>query len=499
MALETQRQTLETERLVGAGAEQALVRAEALVPGAGRDAIEPLLADACLFIGRVDVQADRVVIEGQVSCQAVYRQGEEPALRALTAQAALNQALDIPGAAPGMLCRVRGGVSHVEARYENGHMVFQAACDVTAQVLSLQPAEVVTALTGAEGLQTKAVALDSVKLAAEAEEMALLTETVALPAALDARTALMDWAAVEIDEVAPDLGGARVKGRLLVETLVSSGVAGRPGVLVRYPMALDQLVELPEWLLKDMAAEVDVQSLRSTVEPQAEDGDMRLACEAQLRVRVLANATDHAEALADAYATRGASLAVRRQTLALCPAAERVHTTELVRGTVLLGENAPGVGTVIAAQARPVIGEWRAEGGQGVIEGVIETRVLYMPGGSELPAAAEAELPFSLTVPQALDGDSLVGLQTLSCEANALMSDRLEMKLQLAVTCETRRREQLRVLLEADEGEPVQRRPGIVLAWPETGETPWDIARRYAVPVESVGEIEAGRAVVVRV
>ena len=48
MALQTQVQTFEAERLVGARSAQALVRAEALVPGAGRDAIEPLLADAGL-------------------------------------------------------------------------------------------------------------------------------------------------------------------------------------------------------------------------------------------------------------------------------------------------------------------------------------------------------------------------------------------------------------------------------------------------------------------
>ena len=47
-------------------------------------------------------------------------------------------------------------------------------------------------------------------------------------------------------------------------------------------------------------------------------------------MRVLANATDHAEALADAYATRGASLAVRRQTLALCPAAQRKKNPQSV-------------------------------------------------------------------------------------------------------------------------------------------------------------------------
>ena len=499
MALQTQVQTFEAERLVGARSAQALVRAEALVPGAGRDAIEPLLADAGLFIGEVDVQADRVVLEGSVACQAVYRQGEESALRALTAQTTLNHVLEIPGAQPGMLCRARGEVSHVDARYENGHMVFQVACDLTVQVLSLTPVEVISAVEGVEGIQTVFIPIKSVKLAAEASELALLRDTVALPAALDARTALMDWVAVEVDEVSPDLGGVRVKGRALVETLVASGVANRPGVVVRYPLALDQLVELPEWLTGDVTAEVDIRGLRSRVDAGEGDGDMQLTCEIEVRVRVLANATDQVEALADAYATRGNRVETEDEDVRLCRAVDRAKVCELVRGTVLIGENAPGVGTVIATQVHPSIGEWRNENGQGRIEGVAETRVLYMPGGSDIPASAEAELPFSLTVPQLLNDDSLIDLQVLSAEANALMSDRLEMKLQLSVACETRQRTEVEIVTQIAEGTPLQRRPGIVVSWPSPGETAWDIGKRYGIPAQSIGEVEAGNAVVLKV
>ena len=499
MALQTQVQTFEAEKLIGARRAQVLVRAESLVPGAGRDAIEPLLADAGLFVGEVDVQADRVVLEGSVACQAVYRQGEESALCALTAQTTLNHVLDIPGVQPGMLCRARGEVNHVDARYENGHMVFQVTCDLTVQVLSLSPVEVISAVESVEGIQTVFIPIRSVKRAAEASELALLKETVALPAALDARMALMDWAAVEVEDVSPDLGGIRVRGRTLVETLVASGVAGRPGVVVRYPLALDQLVELPEWLTGDVSAEVDIRGIRSRVDAGEGDGDMQLTCEIEARVRVLANATDQAEALADAYATQGNRVEIEDEDVQLCRAVDRTKVCELVRGTVLIGENAPGVGTVIATQVHPSIGEWRNENGQGRIEGVAETRVLYMPGGSDIPASAEAELPFSLTVPQLLNDDSLIDLQVLSAEANALMSDRLEMKLQLSVTCETRQRTDVEIVTEIAEGAPVQRRPGIVINWPLPGETAWDLGKRYGIPADDVGEVEAGQAVVMKV
>ena len=207
-------------------------------------------------------------------------------------------------------------------------------------------------------------------------------------------------------------------------------------MVVRYPLALDQLVELPEWLTGDVWAEADVRSLKSAIEPAGEDGDMRLTCEAELRVRVLANATDRVGALTDVYATQGNSLDVDTEDLTLCVAADHIRVNEVTRGTVLIGENAPGVGTVLATQARPVVGEWGTENGQGRVEGVVEARVLYMPGGSDLPASAEAELPFSLTIPQALNDRSFIDIQVLSAEANALMSDRLELKLNLSVSAD---------------------------------------------------------------
>ena len=189
MALELTKQGFEVEDLIGARMSQVLLRAEALVPGAGREAIEPLLADASLFIDAADIQSGRIVLDGTVACQAVYRQGGEVTLRALGAQTGLSHVIDIPGVEPGMFSRVWGTVEHVDAKYENGHMIFLVTCSLRAQALRLQPVEGVQSVVGQPGLETAFESLKSVKLAAESSEMALLRDTAPLPAALDARAA----------------------------------------------------------------------------------------------------------------------------------------------------------------------------------------------------------------------------------------------------------------------------------------------------------------------
>lgn len=494
-----ERRDVEVEELVGREYAQALLRAETLVPGAGRELIEPMLADARLVIDSVTLQPDRVVVEGTAACQAVYRQGEASELRGIAAQAPLSQVIELPGAAEGMLSRAWGGVEHVEAKYENGHIVFLVTCGIHVQLLRLASREIVTGIEGQDGLQTDFKTLTSVKLAAEAEATANLRDTVALPDALDARAALMDWAAVAVESVEPDLGGARVKGRVMVETLISSGVQGRPAALVRYSLGFDQLIGLPDWLAKDVFVRAEIVGLRTRIEPVREgESEAGLACEADVRLKAIANVREEFTALADVYATRGASLDVERGPLSFCAAARQDRFTELVRGAMLISENAPGVGTVIAARVNPVVGELRAENGRGRICGVLEAAVLYLPGGSELAASARSELPFEIALPVPLDEDSIVGIQVLSAEASALMSDRLELKAQLAVCCETRRRETAELVRDVTEGAPLQRRPGIVIYWPQEGETAWQLGRRYAIPADQAGEAEAGKPLVVR-
>ena len=267
---------------------------------------------------------------------------------------------------------------------------------------------------------------------------------------------------------------------------------------MRVPMALDQLVELPEWLTGDVSAEMDVRGVRSQITMAPDGGGTNLTCEVELRVRVLANTTDAPEVLTDIYATEGNVLDLETEDIRLCDVVNRAQVTEAVRGTVLIDEGAPRVGSVIAAQARPVIGEWQGQNGAGRVDGILEVSVLYLPATGEPPASAHAELPFSANVPIELDENSLLTVRAVSAEAAALMGDRLDVKAQLNVRCETRRRQSERIVTDVSEGEPLNRRPGIVIVWPGADEDAWSIGRRYAIPAAQAQEAAPGQALVLK-
>ena len=182
-----------------------------------------------------------------------------------------------------------------------------------------------------------------------------------------------------------------------------------------------------------------------------------------------------------------------------------MRTQETVRGTVLMEEGAPAVGSVIAVRALPNIAEVTGEGGRTRVSGLMEAAVLYMPGGSDRATSARTQLPFEFELPRELDGDAVVRLNVTSAEANALMSDRLEMKVGLCVDCEARLQEDFSIVRDLKETEAAPRKPGYVICWPEAGEDAWAIGRRYGVCEESVvqgapeGKILPGQPLILRI
>jgi hypothetical protein len=388
-------------------------------------------------------------------------------------------------------------VEHVDADYENGHLVFRVSVSVRVQVLQLQPVEWIGAISGIDGLETTAEEICSVKTSAQTEVDEVLREEVSLPSALDARVALMAWNTVHVRKVAQDLGGVRVQGDVLVETLIGTGVAGRPVALVKVTMPFDKLAEMPEWLSADATAEAQVRRLSAMVEEGGEDEESTLKLEADLVVEVRASGKDCAKALTDAYATGDKDIQVTNREVELCEGYSSTDVTEPFKGTLLLPEGAPGVGTVLAVRARPNLSQWTAADGFTTFEGVLETGVLYLPGGDERLCSARAEMPFSVRCAGEMPQDAWAKVSASGAEANALMSDRLELRCALSVNGETRASRRVRALVDAEASEPPRRRGGITLVWPEEGASAWSIGKKYRLPVEKIVAANGGKEQIV--
>jgi len=324
----------------------------------------------------------------------------------------------------------------------------------------------------------------------------VLAERVELPRSLDARATLMDWGCVSIESSEPDLGGVRVKGRALVETLVASGIEGRPAVLVKYPIEFDKLIELPEWLSRNACVMPSIRNIRTQLELPEEDEDGTLLIQADIHFSIASNLTECVNALSDVYSTAGNAADAKTAEFSACTRAICLRSAEVVRGTVLLEEGAPAVGSVIAVRVLPNIAEVRSGEGKTLVSGLLDAEVLYMAGGSDLPASANTQLPFEIELPGELGDEAAILLHTSSAEANALMSDRLEMKIALMIDSEARIQQNFTIATEVTQEGEIERRPGYVICWPDESDDAWSIGRRYGVAAGDIAAAMDGRKII---
>lgn len=480
------RKAIEAEKRYESEKVQTHLRAEAMVLGAGRENVDVLLSDCRVRITSVQVQSDRVIAEGEAVCQAAYKVGSETGARAANATAPVSCVFDIKGAMSGMRANVIAEADEVTARYENGHMVFDVYVSLTAHVASLVPVNVIIGSENADEIETAYEEIKSVKLAAENSGMHVLSQTVNLPAALDARYALMEWATITQLDHQKEVGGVRVNGNVLVETLISTGLNEKPVQLVRYRLPIDRFMEMPEWLTDNVQLDASVSSVKTNVNQAVMGEDATLLMEAEIDIRVSATGEDSARALVDAFSTGDIRIVPIKKTIDVCKSVSRITMTEPFRASVLLKDASESVGEVLAVKTRAVVGDVTSEGGRTTISGVVNTQVVYVSGNGESLKSENQDLPFEIEAACALDPNDNVKVSAVSPEGNALMSDRIEVKCMLSLTCDKRTDGEATIVEELSEEGENPRRKGVMIVWPNDFDTAWAIAKRYLTTVQNV-------------
>lgn len=504
MEFEVSTQKIEAERLVFDASVQLPVRAEALISGAGRGEAEVLMSDASARITRLETENDRAVLEGEIVCQAAYRLRGENNARSVSAKAVVSHVFDARGAKPGMRAYGDFTVDEVLARCENGHMVFDASVTAQAAAAVLEPLDVITGVLPEGEVELRREEIVSSKVAAENVLSFVLSDKAALPAILDARYAVMEWAEVSGLSHRPEPGGVRITGSVNMETLISGGLASRPVALVKYRLPVDKYLEMPEWLMENLSVEGRILRSSSEVE-QAENGeDSALMMEAEVEICVLAEAKDRVLAVTDAYACGAQSAEISRAETDLCLTREKIRFEEPFRASVILPGDSGAVGAVCAVKARPSIADVETDGGRSTVSGVVSAQVIYVSQSDDRLMAVRSELPFSVNLSASVDNPSGLRVRAVNAEGNALMSDRVEIKCLLEFTSESAERRRVSTVSAIAPGEENKKKHGMFIVWPDNRDDAWSIAKRYGVPLEKVKNasgdgVSAGKPMVLRV
>ncbi len=486
------RQNVEIERVAAQAREQTLVEGEVALPGGIREEATVLGCEARLVISGVEPQQDRLAMDGAVVFQVLYRQGGDE-IRVLEANCAFSHQTDMPGVDARMRPQVRGAVQSASAQPVSGRMRLRAVTDLSARVFAPEETEIVTGLPKVKDLQTEETDYQLLRHAASGTASALLREEFALDAGLPISETLYARARAEVGSVSGGEGRATVDGNVLLEVFHAGSDPEAPLIVTEHSFPFEQTVELQGAAGDDLRASVQVQDVvASSVD--AGDGTRVLRTETVLDIEAESFAPQTLHTLRDAYTLSGDCVALDTRAVNCLSGAASLEAKETDKQVLPLPADAPPVGRVLAAILTPTATGAEQAGGRVIVEGMLDAQVIYQPPGQTAPVGARQEIPFRIAFQGTLPANASVRLTAGNVQAEGISPDRVEVKYTMNLAADMVSETPVRLPENARTEEAPPEHGGLVMVWPQRGESLWDIAKRLRVTEESIKRLNPAAA-----
>ncbi len=480
------RENLPMERFVGATATQAVVEGEVALPGGLREETRVLACEAMALVDRCEAMADRLSVDGKVTFHVLYTQGDPTRVSALEAGAEFTHSPDLSGCQPRQAATAAATVEHVEATAQSGRLHLRAILRVYARVLTDAPVSVVTGVADVPGLTQQTEELPVCVTVSTGASQALVRDEFAINEILQVQDTLYATASAAVRDVMGGEDKATVSGEIQLEVVHRSAMPSRPLVTTRHTLPFEESIPLAGEPCDALACDVSVRDVAVLSQEGAQEGERILRAEVLLGLSARGTKQRAAVALRDAYTTQGELLLPVAQPTRRAVGYQAVRTAESGKLTLLLDGDQPPARTPIKAVLRPVLLSAEKQNGKLLVDGMMETTLLYMTDDSDAPVSLSTEEPFSMAFACELGDPEAVRLTPTNVEVSGVTSDRVEIKYILHLAASDVLLADEPIVTDLRRAPAEEAAPGVVLCFAQERETLWELAKRYRVTPESV-------------
>ena len=491
MDMQMLRDQIWLEQPLGRTETTAIVEGEVTLPGGLREEARVLLADCTPVVENCEAMQDRASIGGRAIFRVLYTQGDAKRVQVMETTADFTHMCDFPGCQGKAVVTASPHVEHVNARTAGGRLMLRSEIGLDVQAVSAAPVEALTGFDGSDDVELLLSEKEIRRTVARGTREVLLREELEIPSGADVRETLFGTALVTVSEVTGGMGRAGMSGTVELEAVHAAAREDQPLLVTRHSFPFQQTVELSGedgQLLQGRAAVKDV----AVVSQPSEDGTRILRAEVLLALEARADRKENVSVVSDAYTTGGDDLRLTRQTIRCRAEDTALQAAESGRVTLLLPDSAPPVRRVLAAFVTPSSVSFAQNGARMTAEGKLDTTLLYMTDDSAAPVSIHQSEPFRASFAVQADMEAAPVLTASQAEALPVTSDRVELRYILHLSADAWRDTQLTIVTEAQPTAAGPLTKDIVLCFVQPGETLWDVARRYRVPLDALRDLNPG-------
>ena len=498
MSIELKKEVFRLNEVPCSVQTQVFCEADIIVPDIKPDIATILDVAATPVITGRSVANESVSLEGYVDNNIIYL-GDDGLVRAINSRQKFMQTVPVAGLRDNMFIETDSKLESLEHKLINSRKLSvksMIAADICA--LKLTESHLPTGASGRSDLEINTLPVNAYSIKATGGRDIQLTDIIEVPAG---KPCINEILRIDTHLMPKDykMAGSKavVKGIAVVSTLYTSSLDANALEHMEHELPFTEVLDL------DYADDGAVCDIKYTAKDMVcslkedADGDFRaIQVEITMEAVAIVSSTTQRNIVADIYSTN----------TMLDASKGSVHLDELVsdsghqltlKETVTLAKNKPEISQLYNTIAHPVLLKTRIETGKVIIDGVMDTTVMYLSEDQENPASSHKfKAPFSQTID--IDGltHDMACTVSLNCDhVNYSINKGRELDIRyiLSVSIRVLKRNTINYIENAEENtSPIAlRTPGyhVRIYFVKKGDTLWDIAKRYHVKTDTLRKI----------
>ena len=430
-----------------------------------------------------DMLAGRITVEGEAEIRIFYKSSEDSVSCAVTVKEFSHTfAVSEPDADYDISTETVGSINSVRA---SGPRKITVKAEISTSVIAVKKSVLQIVESVSDGIEARKERISAISNAESAEREIRITEELELPETLPQISALLytDANARVVDTAASN-GRCVVKGELTVKPTCITADGKLADAEFRFPVS--QIFDIPN-LDEDYVCDAEFQtvSVYAEAEQSSEGKNRGIDCEIVINAVLHAYKTAEYEIITDVFSPCS-ELTDEYVEAKYLTCYDFYHDEKNVKGQI---ETENAVSSVIDVYTSPRIMRVSAENGCLKAEGIVNADVIYDSESNGL-CSKKADVPFEFSFPYNCDFqlrcETAVSIASVSYNISGENS--IDLRCDAAIKASVCAERKLRAVSEvasAGEKESCGRCP-IVLYFAESGESAWEISKKYGASFSEV-------------
>lgn len=496
MEMQLKKEAISINETVMRDMSQLLVEGDIIVPDIRPDMAKVLQIDATAMVSEIISSDSTADIAGKVNLSILYvPDGDSRPVCSISTSMDFKSQVENPAINASSRCMAEADIAHVEFTMLNSRkLAVRILVEAQVKCMHENAIELISDIENDCPIEIQKDEMEVYSVVSSAHNKFSMRETLDFPSGNPSAVSVL-----KIDTKITDKDTRAVTGKMVVKgsvSLCTLYVSAENNIeFMEHELPFTEVIDV-DGASDNSISDLDLWVCQTEFGLRADvDGDMRLLdVDLLFGVNITLMQNSKIDVISDCFCP-GKMMVCERQNHKFDIMAGQGKTQHTIREIMNMPEDMPEVVTVYNIITKPYITDTVTQKGKVVVTGIVDAYALYLSDSATMPINSyKKQLDFSCTID--IDGmdesmDCEVKAEVAHAGYNLTSAGEVEVRTTLNLWAKAIKETQIPVLINAffDEDFALPQRFGIIIYFVQPGDSLWNIAKRYHVPINALIEI----------